>query len=158
MKKKWIIRAIVLVAILSVVTVFLFPHSMLNFSEPISTIKVIIADMDEVGKIEDTTYEYTPNDDEYSLIVDCLQDYSYRYSFGTIKSFITHNTSHSVGMEGNDAGYWVNIYLDTATERHTIICGGTGEIMIDDVVYRVGVIGNNKQLELMREIYDIVSP
>ncbi len=158
MKKRRIIQAIILIALLSVGTVFFFPRSMLHFDEPISEITVMLVHMAEAGKIEDTTYNYTPNDAEYSLILDCLQDYSYHYSYGTIKSLVTYHTSHSVGMEGNDAGYWIYIYLDTATERHTMNCGGTGEIMIDDFVYRVDYVGNRTQLEMMERLRSIVTP
>lgn len=157
MKKKRIISIAMLLVLFAGLVAFLFPHPIINFDEPITAIKVIVA-VNGVGKIDSTTYDYTSADDEFVVISDCLKDYSYHYSFGTLKSIISLNASNSSGMEGNNAGYWIHIYLDTDTERHTITCGGTGEIMIDDIVYRVGYFGNNKQLEMMEEIRSVACP
>ena len=40
-------------------------------------------------------------------------------------------------MEGNHAGYWLDVYLNHGDDSVDFTCGGTGEILID-VVWRVG--------------------
>lgn len=154
MKKriKIISFCLVIIIFLSISAIFLCPHSFIDLNEPIKSITVGIADMGK-GEIAYTSFEYSELDKEFNDIKDCLSKYSYHFSIGTLGTIF----STSPSMEGNDAGYWVNIYLDTDSERHTIMCGGTGEIMVDNVVYRVGYWGNSKAMSMMEEIRSIIN-
>lgn len=143
---------VVIIIFLSISVVFLQPHSFIDLNEPIKSITVGIADMGK-GEIAYTSFEYSELDIEFNDIIDCLSKYSYHFSIGTLGAIFSASSS----MEGNDAGYWVNIYLDTDSERYTILCGGTGEIMVDDIVYRVGYWGNNKAISMMEEIRSIIN-
>ncbi len=158
MKKKWIISITIFLIVFAGGFALLYPRPIINIDEPITNMQVVMLEDNGVRGLEFINYDYTVTDYEYRLVLECLKEYSYHYSFGTLKNGISLIISNSTGIGGNDAGYWMYVYLDTATKRHTIMCSGTGEIMIDNGVYRVDYFGNSKQLEMMEKILSIVSP
>ena len=140
-KRVWVL--FLLIGIL--VIWFFYPRSFYGLSKNCDTITVHF--------IEDTlehdmeTMVYTQESETFTQIQTVLQQYSYHPTFRTLG-----NSSH---MGGNDAGYWVQLYLDTAQERTFFICGGTGEISIEGRIYRVGYWGNKASLALMKDIAEV---
>ena len=47
---------------------------------------------------------------------------------------------------GNHAGFWLQVYLDHGDDRADFTCGGTGEILIDGLTWRVGYWDDRAEL------------
>lgn len=152
-RKKRLIGSIIAILILSTCAFFLWPRSFANVSPEVKSISVVL-----VEESDATTYVYNAQDSEFSAIMDTLDRYSYHMSLRTISSYFKNGAS----MEGNKAGYWLNIYLYTEPNRYGecygITSGGTGEIVVDDAVYRIGYLGNSTALKMMDEVCQIVTP
>lgn len=76
--------------------------------------------------------------------MDILSRYTYHRSFRTL--------TKANNMEGNHAGFWLHVYLDHGDDRVDFTCGGTGEILIDGLVWRVGYWGDRASLPMMAEL------
>lgn len=50
---------------------------------------------------------------------------------------------------GNQAGFWLQVYLDHGDDRADFTCGGTGEILIGGLAWRVGYWGDRAELAMM---------
>ena len=48
--------------------------------------------------------------------------------------------------DGNHAGFWLYVYLDHGNNRMVFTCGGTGEILIDNLAWRIGYWGDRVSL------------
>ena len=57
---------------------------------------------------------------------------------------------------GNQAGFWLQVYLDHGDDRADFTCGGTGEILIDGLAWRVGYWGDHAELAMMTELAAIL--
>ena len=133
----------------------LWPHSLLcGIETEVKSISVVIV-RDGFEHTEDT-YRLNEGEPMFDQIMSIIDRYSYHYSLNTI----IKSVKNSVSLKGNDAGYWLNIYLYTEPncygDCYQIISGGTGEVIVDDGVYRIGYISNKKQLEFMSNICNIV--
>ena len=85
-------------------------------------------------------------DDSPSPVVgEILERYSYHRCLRTIFP----NTD----LEGNDAGFFLHIW----GENLYISTGGTGEIVVNDHVYRMGLFGNQKLLAFMEELATVLA-
>lgn len=84
--------------------------------------------------------------------MDVLDRYPYHISLGTISNRIK-DTAH---IEDNKAGYWLDIYMYTEPDGYgdcySILSGGTGELIFNVGVYRMGYWGNKTHLNFMGEI------
>ena len=49
-------------------------------------------------------------------------------------------------------GFWLHIYLDHGDDRVDFTCGGTGEILVDGLFWRVGQWGDRAELAMMAEL------
>lgn len=76
--------------------------------------------------------------------MDILSHYTYHRSFRTLTK------ANNVG--GNHAGFWLHVYLDHGKDRVDFTCGGTGEILINGLVWRVGYRGDAASFDLMAEL------
>ena len=154
-KKKYFWRWIVGIIILCVILLFLWPRSLLNnIDSEIQSMSVVVVE----GYGHDTaTYKYNIDDLSFDAIMDILNQYSCHTSLNTISKRLEKR----VELEGNLAGYWLNIYLytepDCYGECYQIISGGTGEVIIDDGVYHMGYWGNKVALKFMNEICQVVN-
>ena len=81
---------------------------------------------------------------EFVQIMDILSRYTYHRSFRTLTK--VNNT------DGDRAGFWLNVYLDHGGDRLDFSCGGTGEILINGLVWRVGYWGDRTELTMMAEL------
>ena len=57
---------------------------------------------------------------------------------------------------GNHTGFWLQVYLDHGDDRADFTCGGTGEILIDGLAWRVGYWGDRAELAMMAELAAIL--
>ena len=118
---------LVLLAVLLSVCYMLWPHSFADL-QPYTITKEI----------------YSTDSPELKQIMDILSHYTYHRSFRTLAG--ANNTG------GNHAGFWLHIYLDHGDDRVDFTCGGTGEILIDGLVWHVGYWGDRAELAMMAEL------
>ena len=58
----------------------------------------------------------------------------------------------SAVRHGNHAGFRLQVYLDHGDDRADFTCGGTGEILIDGIAWRVGYWGDRAELAMMAKL------
>ena len=139
-------RIWVLFLLIGTLGIWLFyPRSFYGLSENCDTITVHFIENTLEHGME--TMVYTQESETFAQLQTMFQRYSYHPTFRTL--------GNSLPMEGNDAGYWIQMYLDTAGERTVFICGGTGEIRIEGRIYRIGYWGNKTTLAMMNDIAEI---
>ena len=155
-QKKKIFNVIIVSILVSILFVFLWPRSFLrSIDNEIKSISLII--IENTLEHEQTKYTFHVGDPEFDEIMEVLERYPYHISMGTISSCIK-KTAH---IEGNDARYWLDIYLytepDCYGDCYSIISGGTGELIFNGEVYRMGYWGNKTHLNFMSEICQTVA-
>ena len=121
----------------------LWPHSFADLQPECDSITLIRTDTAEDYSFTITKETYSADSPEFAQIMDILSRYTYHRSFRTL--------ADAHWMEGNHAGYWLDVYLDRGDDRVDFTCGGTGEILID-VVWRVGYWGDRAELAMMAEL------
>lgn len=122
----------------------LWPHSFAELQPECDQITVFRLDTAEDFSFLTTQETYPADSAEFAQIMDILARYPYHRSFRTLAG--------ANGMDGNHAGYWLHVYLDRGEDRVVLTCGGTGEISIDDRVWRVGYGGDRASLAMMAEL------
>ena len=149
MKKK-IIFSLLGLAVIIFGLIMLWPLSLIDAITDNAEMRIVVWDFEtkENGQFDtiSTDYTFQPGSDEYIQILRILEKYSFHRSF---RSFF-NNTS----MSGeNGANYNLQIFfIDEGSLSKSIITGGTGEIVVNDRVYRIGYWGNKRALEMMNEI------
>lgn len=155
-KKKRIIGATIVIIILILCVLFLWPRSFADVSRAVESIAVVV--VEESFDHDNATYIYDKKDSEFKEIMKILNQYSYHLSLRTISNYLSDNVS----LGGNKAGYWLNIYLYTEPDRqgecYDILSGGTGDIIVNNGVYRIGYWGNDTALNMMDEVCQTVNP
>ena len=134
---------LVLVALLSGLCYMLWPHSLAGLQSECDSITIIRTDDAEDLSYTTTKETYSADSPAFAQIMDILSRYTYHRSFRTLAG------AH--WMEGNHAGYWLDVYLDHGDDRVDFTCGGTGEVLIDSV-WRVGYWGDRASLAMMAEL------
>ena len=134
---------------------FLWPRSLLHgVDEEVKSVSVVVVENNLEHNQE--VHTFNVGDPEFDEIMEVLERYPYHISMGTISSQIK-KTNH---IEGNDTQYWLDIYMYTEPDRcgdcYSIISGGTGELIFDCGVYRMGYWGNKTHLKFMSEICQVV--
>ena len=152
MKKK-IILSLIGLAVIIFGLIMLWPLSLTNALTNNDEVRIIVWDlgMKENGQFDTTSTDYIFQQDseEYKQILQVLGKYSFHRSF---RSFF-----NDTSMTGNDAGYVLQIYfIEEDKLSKSIITGGTGEITVNERVYRIGYWGNKKALVMMNEIYSVL--
>ena len=135
---------LVLLALLAGVCSMLWPHSFADLQPECDSITLIRTDTAEDYSLTQTREIYSADSQEFAQIMDILSRYTYHRSFRTL--------TKANNMEGNHAGFWLHVYLDHGDERVNFTCGGTGEILIDGLVWRVGYWGDRASLPMMAEL------
>ena len=135
---------LVLLAVLLSVCYMLWPHSFADLQPECDSITLIRTDTAEDYSLTQTREIYSADSPEFAQIMDILSRYTYHRSFRTL--------TKANNMEGNHAGFWLHVYLDHGDERVNFTCGGTGEILIDGLVWRVGYWGDRASLPMMAEL------
>lgn len=135
---------LVLLALLAGACYMLWPHSFAGLQPECDSITLIRTDTAGDYSLTTTEETYSADSLEFAQILDILSRYTYHRSFRTLAG--AHWT------EGNHAGYWLHVYLDHGDDRVDFTCGGTGEILIDGLVWRVGYWGDHASLSMMAEL------
>lgn len=147
MKKKMLVLALA-VAILALGAVFLWPLSFQGVFPPDTELVVthsLISIENGVPRHTTANYEFAPDSQQFAQIEQILSGYTYHRS---LRSFSSDTT-----VNGNDAGYWLFLYCG----KGRILCSGTGEIVVNDRVYRMGYWGNQKAFSLMEELSAVLA-
>ena len=130
--------------LLAGVCYMLWPHSFADLQPECDSITILRSDTAEDYSFTTTKETYSADSPELKQIMDILSRYTYHRSFRTLMR--ANNT------EGNHAGFWLHIYLDHGDDRVDFACGGTGEILIDGLAWRVGYWGDRASLSMMDEL------
>ena len=134
---------LVLIALMAGACYMLWPHRFADLQPECDSITIIRTDDAEDLSYTTTKETYSADSPAFAQIMDILSRYTYRRSFRTLAG------AH--WMEGNHAGYWLDVYLDHGDGRVDFTCGGTGEVLIDRV-WRVGYWGDRAELAMMAEL------
>lgn len=135
---KWLGIALVVL----VLAIYLWPFPILDklpFSE--DDISVVCVELSAQPSSTITSYLFDPESPEAEQLMDILGSYSAHRTWRTLAS--------NASTEGNDAGWFLHVYSGTETY---FSCGGTGEIILGDHVYRTDYFGHSRGLALMKEI------
>jgi len=122
---------------------FLWP---LSFSGALNNdveLRIVITDISLVNGSPDHTisnYAIQPSSDSFESIWKVLNSFSFHRSIRTL--------FRDASINGNSSGYWLYLY----SGEKMIISGGTGDIIVNGKVYRVGYWGNKSDMEMMDEI------
>lgn len=135
---------LVLLALLAGVCSMLWPLSFADLQPECDSITLIRTDTAEDYSLTQTREIYSADSPEFAQIMDILSRYTYHRSFRAL--------TKANNMEGNHAGFWLHVYLDHGDDRVDFTCGGTGEILIDGLVWRVGYWGDRASLPMMAEL------
>ena len=140
-KMKRILPVAVIVAMLLGLCYMLWPHSFAGLQPECDSITLICVGSDNDGLTQET---YSSDSQEFAQIMDILSRYTYHRSLRTLAG--------ANGMEDNHAGFWLHVYLDHGNDRVDFTCGGTGEVLIDGLAWRVGYWGDRAELAMMDEL------
>lgn len=150
--RKILIRLVLAAAALALLLgacYMLWPYSFLDLQPGCDSVTVFYIDTADDNFSQCVTKEtYSADSAEFRQIMGVLSCYTYHRSFRTLQG--------ANGMEGNHAGYWLQVYLDHGDDRAFFTCGGTREISINGLVWRVGYWGNRASLDMMAEIAAIL--
>ena len=148
MVKTLSLRRVILIAaallLLAGVCYMLWPHSFADLQPECDSITILRSDTAEDYSFTTTKETYSADSPELKQIMDILSRYTYHRSFRTLAG------ANNIG--GNHAGFWLHIYLDHGDDRVDFACGGTGEILIDGLAWRVGYWGDRASLSMMDEL------
>lgn len=145
---KTIFSLMVVAALLCFACYMLWPHSFAALQPECDSITILRIDTADDYSFITTKETYSADSPELAQIMDILSRYTYHRSFRTLAG--------ANGTEGNHAGYWLDLYLDHDGNRVDFSCGGTGEILIDGLAWRVGYWGDSASLAMMQELSDIL--
>lgn len=140
---KRFILGVLLFVLISFFGFLLWPLSFLNTVTDCSTVTVWYVN-NNLEHEPSLRKVFGSDTEEFSQIWNVLNDFSYHRSLRTLFG--------NASMEGNAAGYWLFIYIGEGENRTTITCGGTGEIMINSHVYKMGYWGKKVSLSFMEQI------
>ncbi len=135
---------LVLLALLAGICYMLWPHSFAGLQPECDSITLIRTDTAEDYSLTTTEETYSADSPEFAQIMDILSHYTYHRSFRTLM--------RANNIQNNHAGFWLQFYLDHGDDRVDFTCGGTGEILIDGLVWRVGYWGDRASLSMMAEL------
>ena len=139
-----VIPAVAALLLLAGVCYILWPHSFVDLQPECDSVTIFRTDTAEDYSLTTTKETYSADSSEFNQIMDILSCYTYHRSFRTLMR------ANNVG--GNHAGYWLHVYLDHGDDRVDFTCGGTGEVLIDGLAWRVGYLGDRASLSMMDEL------
>ena len=135
---------LVLLALLAGACYMLWPHSFAALQPECDSTTIIRTDTAEDYSLTTTKETYSADSPEFAQVMDILSRYTYHRSFRTL--------TKANNMEDNHAGFWLHVYLDHDNDRVDFACGGTGEILIDGLAWRIGYWGDRAELAMMTEL------
>ena len=135
---------LVLLALLAGACYMLWPHSFAGLQPKCDSVTILRTDIAEDYSLTQTQEIYSADSPEFAQIMDALSRYTYHRSFRTL--------TKANNIEDNHAGFWLHVYLNHGDDRVDFTCGGTGEILIDGLAWRVGYWGDRASLSMMTEL------
>ena len=145
-----LVIVLLLIALLIGTCYMLCPHSFADLQPECDSIMVYHIDTTVDSTSQSVTKEiYSSESAEFKQIMDILSRYTYHRSFRTLAGINV--------MEGNHAGYWIMVYLYHGDDLVDFTCGGTGEITIDDHVWRIGYWGDRVSIAMMSELAAVLN-
>ena len=144
-----LISALALLGILLGTCYLLWPHSFAALQPECDSVTVFRIDTAEDYSLTTAKETYSADSQEFVQIMDILSHYTYHRSFRTLTK------ANNVG--GNHAGFWLHVYLDHGDDRVDFTCGGTGEVLIDGLVWHVGYWGDRAELAMMAELAAVLA-
>ena len=145
MKKKHLISAVVLLALVLYFRPMPFPELSFEDVDNLNIHKVDLVIAAGRPHMTSTTYSFAEGSPEAEAIGNILERYSYRRS---LRSLI-----RVTDISGNDAGFFLHLWGDDLY----LSSGGTGEIVVNDRTFRMGLFGNQKNLTFMEEISAVLA-
>ena len=139
-----ILVAILIVAIIAIV--MLSPYS---FEKNTSSTKIIQVDSthtvtkDANGKKKQQVYSYKKDDKKYTEIVNVLDQYSYH--------FTTKTLTNSSQMSDSSKPQMIMLF-----GNKMLVISDSGEILLDNHVYRMGYSGGKDAKKMMKSINKIL--
>ena len=135
---------LLLIALLAGACYMLWPHSFADLQPECDRVTILRTDTAEDYSLTTTKETYSADSPELAQIMDILSHYTYHRSVRTL--------TKANNVDGNHAGFWLHVYLDHGDDRVDFTCGGTGEILIDGLAWRVGYWGDRASLAMMAEL------
>ena len=148
MKKK---RLLILVPVLLLALILLWPHSFpgLTAGDKITIQRIdLTLSPGEDGRTHPDMDTHTSTSSALStrtLVQTVLDRYYFRVC--PLRTLFANGA-----LDGNKAGYWLHIYGNDSY----LSTGGTGYVMMDDMIYHVGLFGNRQNLALMEDLSAIL--
>lgn len=147
-KKKTLLIAVISVVVIACIFYF-YPQrfsSMILEGDAISIVYIQTPIQNGELTMDSTVFEFAPNTDGYSDIVNLLGQYSYRRNLTSLFK--------STGMEYKNRGvdYSFKIYIGYPDNSKDIVMGGDGRVIVKDHLYKMGLWGNKTQVELMEQL------
>lgn len=145
---KRIIFSIVSSLLLLLVVFLFYPLSFGNKIKENSKLFVVCIKTEYLyGKpsTESKSYEFAPDTKEYKEIQSVLDQYLYHHC---LRSIVKSN-----GLTGNGAEYVIQIY---SGEDMIIFSSENNDILINDRIYKVGYLGNEKIASLTDDIIKVL--
>ena len=145
MKKKGLIFAAVALALLLYFRPLPFPELSYDAGGEVDIQKVDLSIADGAPYMTSTRYTFAEGSPEAEAVGEILARCSYHRAL--------RSPFPNTDLDGNDVGYWLHIWGGD----FYFSSGGTGEITVNDHVYRMGWFGNRKNLALMEEIAAVLA-
>ena len=139
-----ILEAIMIVAIRAIVK--LTPYSFEKYTAPSKMIQVTSTDTvtkDANGKKKQQVYSYKKDDKKYTEIVNVLDQYSYH--------FTTKTLTNSSQMSDSSKPQMIMLF-----GNKMLVISDSGEILLDNHVYRMGYSGGKDAKKMMKSINKIL--
>lgn len=126
----------------------LWPRSFADLQPECDSVTILRIDTAVDYSLTNTEKTYSAGSPEFAQIMNILSHYTYHRSFRTL--------TEANNMDGNHAGFCLHVYLDCGNDRVDFTCGGTGEILIDGIAWRVGYFGDTASLNMMAELATVL--
>lgn len=144
MKKKiWLILAVL--ALVLYFRPLSFPELSYDGDGTLTVLKVELSIRDGSPHMTSIRYSLSEGSPEAEAIETILERSSYRRAL--------RSPFPNADLDGNDAGYWLHIWGGDLYFNS----GGTGEINLNDRVYRMGWFGNRSNLAFMEELAAVLA-
>ena len=151
MKKIFNMKIILPAAALIVVTFLIIMSWPLSFLDVISDdVELQIAFSQPAINVESYIYDIQPGTEKFIQIRHILSQYSYHR---TLRTFLVWDTS--INNDAIGAGYTCNIYVLGRIGNY-ISSVGTGEILVNGRIYRIGFWGNRKAIKMIDELRSVI--
>lgn len=148
--KRRLIKISIAVVIVFLVVIYFFPQPLDNIVIPNRSITIAQTIVSvENGACEQilSTYEFLPGTDSYNKVISIFSKYSYRRNLRSL--FITH--LHSI------QNYNYYFYFDRDKTFKSMEFSGSGEFIIDNHSYNLGLWGKSERTSFMDEIKSLLS-